>query len=229
MVYDAAMPEEIHLTGHYGSPGLPSTIRALMGVKGIREELIPHLFGRYHFAWIRASPLPRPRIRNGCYDRDCFNPLAVAHISSLSIRFTGPVELNSHRLSYDELDRFLRWARWRSLRSHLHTWSLEKLTLVEAFEPPGPPFSQSRRFPNHWTAEFSRDASRFLTNIPVVPGLQSLEIVLNNPATKEAMKAFLDRCASCEIDGRVAYCLYGQEKVLRWFHLQDNQVVRTDG
>lgn len=234
MVYDVAMPEEIHLTGHYGSPGLPSTIRALIKVKGIREELIPHLFGRYHFAWIRASTPPRPRgpfrLHIRCeYEPDRFKPLAIAHISSLSIRFTGPVALNSHRLSLDDLDLFLRWARWRSLRSHLYTWSLEKLTLVEAFEPPGMPFCQFRRFPNRWKAEFSRDASRFLTNIPVVPGLQSLKIVLNNPATKEAMKAFLERCAGCEIDGRVAYCLYGQENVPVWFRLQDNQVVRTDG
>lgn len=221
MVYDSAMPDEVRLSSRKGSPGLPPTIRALMRVKVIRDELIPHLFGRYHFEWTDDHPLPQ-FLRD--YEWGCFKRQVIPYINSLSFRFTRPVLLPRIESSYDPMDRFLRWTRWRSLRPHLYPWNLKTLTLVEAYE------RFSNRQPRYQTAfDGSHGPDRFLKNVSVVPGLDSLRIVLRDLAGGEAVKAFLDRCAICEIDGRIGYCPYGQEEVSEWFRLQDNQVVRMAG
>ncbi|KAG6362535.1 hypothetical protein INS49_007627 [Diaporthe citri] len=221
MVYDSAMPDEVRLSNRKASPGLPPTIRALMRVKVIRDELIPHLFGRYHFEWTDAHP--RQQFQRDL-EWECFKRQVVPYINSLSFRFTRPVSRPRKQSSYEPLDRLLRWTRWRSLRPHLHPWSLKKLTLVEANEP----FS-NRQPPYRTPVDVSYGPDRFLTDVSVVPGLDSLRIVLKDHAGEEAVKAFLERCESCEIDGRIGYCPYGQEKVSEWFRLQDNQVVRMAG
>ncbi|KAK7713918.1 hypothetical protein SLS63_011870 [Diaporthe eres] len=218
MVYDSAMPDEIRLSSRKGSSGLPPTIRALMRVKIIRDELIPHLFGRYHFEWTNVQ---------WDYEWDCFKRQVVPYINSLSYRFTQSVSVPRIESSYKPLECFLRWARWRSLRAHLHPWNLKHLTLVEAGERCV--FILGRQPPYRAAADVSHGPDRFLTNARVVPGLDSLRIVLKDHASEEAVKAFLERCASCEIDGRIGYCPYGQEKVSEWFRLQDNQVVRMAG
>lgn len=223
MVYDSAMPYagEVRLSNSRGSPGLPPTIRALMRVKVIRDELVPHLFGRYHFEWTYARPWLNYWPHN---EWDCFKRQVVPYINNLTYRFTRPVSLPRTEDSYEPLDRFLRWTRWRSLRPHLHPWNLKKLTLVEAYEP----FSD-RRPPYQTATDFFHGTDCFLMNLSVVPGLDSLRIVLRERAGEEAVKAFLERCESCEIDGRIGYFPYGQEKVSEWFRLEDNQVVRMDG
>lgn len=224
MVYDAAMPEEleIHLTGTHGFPGISPTIRALMEVNLIRDELIPHLFERYRFQWTLAS---RDYFNLGRV-RDRFKHHAIPRINSLSVHFTGG-SLSPRHLDADNdpLRRFLGWARWRSLRPHLFPWQLKNLTLVEdhGLLPP------RWQAPQYTVDDFSLDASHFLMEVSVVPDLDSLKIVLNDRATDEAIKAFLERCASCEIDGRVGYRPYYAEKVSEWFRLQGNQVVRIDG
>lgn len=222
MVYDSAMPDEIRLSSRKGSPGLPPTIRALMRIKVIRDELIPHLFGRYHFEW---TDVHRPLVRRD-HEWGCFKRQVVPYINSFSYRFTRPVSLPRTESSYKPLDRLLRWARWRSLRPHLHPWNLKKLTLVVAYDPFDP--VQGRRLP-YLPADVCYGPDRFLIDVSVAPDLDSLRIVLEDHAGEEAMKAFLERCASCEIDGRIGHCPYGQEKVSEWFRLQDNQVVRTAG
>lgn len=218
MVYDAAMPQEIHLSGSKGSPGLPPTVRALMKVKSIREELIPHLFGRYHFQW--TDIWSRNFIYK--YSWDCFKRQALPFINSLSFRYTGLVSRPREDSSFERLDSVLRWARWRSLRPHLYPWHLKRLALVEAYDP----FASRNNL--HLAGDgWEHGGDRFLIEAPVVPGLDSLKIVLNSLPGEEAVRAFLERCASCEIDGRIGYCQYGQETASEWFRLQDNQVVHT--
>lgn len=223
MVYDAAMPEqlEIHLTGTQGFPGISPTIRALMEVNLIRDELIPHLFERYHFQWTLTG---REYFNLGRV-RDRFKHHAIPRINSLSVHFTGGSSLPRHLYAeHDPLRRFLGWARWRSLRPHLFPWQLKNLTLVEDHG-----LLPRWQAPHYTADDFSLDASHFLMEVSVVPDLDSLRIVLNDRATDEAIKAFLERCASCEIDGRVGYRRYYAEKVSEWFRLQDNQVIRIDG
>lgn len=223
MVYDAAMPEEleIHLTGTHGFPGIPPAIRALMEVNLIRDELIPHLFERYHFQWTLTG---REYFNLGRV-RDRFKHHAIPRINSLSVHFTGSTLSPRHlHADTDPLRRFLGWARWRSLRPHLFPWQLKNLTLVEDYR-----LVPSWQAPNYTGDDFPLDASHFLMEVSVVPDLDSLKIVLNDRASDEAIKAFLERCASCEIDGRVGYRPYFQGKVSEWFRLQDNQVVRIDG
>lgn len=224
MVYDAAMPEEleIRLNGIMGSPGLPPTIRALMKVNIIRDELISHLFGRYSFQWTDHHQLRGVSARYQCDLCKCFKRDVLPHINNLTFRFGGPASLPRHKSSHDILHDFLSWARWRSLRSHLFPWSLKKLTLVEKYYIPWPSRYNA-------AANLAGGADGFLMDVCVVPGLDSLSIVLNSLAGAEAVKEFLERCASCEIDGRIGYCPYGQEKVSEWFCLQDNQVVRIAG
>lgn len=223
MVYDAAMPEglEVHLTGTQGFPGISPTIRALMQVNLIRDELIPHLFERYHFQWSLSG---RQYFNLGRV-RDRFKHHAIPRINSLSVRFTGlgssPRHLDSDN---DPMRRLLGWARWRSLRPHLFPWQLKNLTLAEEFD-----LVPRRQAPYQTDDDLSLDASYFLMEVSVVPDLDSLKIVLNDRATDEAIKAFLERCASCEIDGRVGYRPYYEKEVSEWFRLQDNQVVRIDG
>lgn len=224
MVYDAAMPEEVHLANTKTSLGLPPTIRALMRVKDIQDELIPHLFRRYHFHWTDTGRQVFPP--NHAWDR--FKRYAVPYINTLSIRFKGRVMTPRLKDSYAPLEHLLTWARWRGLRPHLHPWNLKNLTLVESYDFSRRP--RRVRLPYSPHTEPPYDAvDRFLTNVCVVPGLDSLRIVLNSRAGEEAVREFLERCASCEIDGRVGYCPYGQEKVSEWFCLQDDEVVRVDG
>lgn len=226
MVYDSVMPDagEVHLSIMRGSPGLPPTIRALMMVKVIRDELIPHLFGRYHFEWTDAHL--RAQFWHH-YAWDCFKRHVIPYINSLNFRFTLPFWLPSTESSYEPLERFLRWTRWRSLRPHLYPWNLKKLTLVEAYEPYVP--LSGPHLPYRRATNVSHSPDRFLMKVSVVPGLDSLRIVLKNRAGDEAVKSFLERCASCEIDGRIGYCPYGQDKVSEWFCLQNDQVVRMAG
>lgn len=223
MVYDAAMPEEVHLSNTKHTLGLPPTIRALMRVKPIRDELIPHMFRRCHFHWTDSGRRVFPP--DHAWNR--FKRHAVPYINSLTVRFEGLVASPRRRTSYVPLERLLTWARWRSLRPHLHPWNLKNLTLVEAYD-----LSSFRfRLPGAPTGYEPSDnaADRFLTDVCVVPGLQSLRVVLNDRAGEEAVREFLERCASCEIDGKVGYCPYGEEKVSEWFCLQDDQVVCVDG
>lgn len=223
MVNDSAMPEEVHLATIKHTLGLPPTIISLMSVKPIRDELIPHMFARYHFHWTNSSSGRQVLSHDHAWDR--FKRHAVPYINSLTVRFEGLVLQQSSQISYYFLERLLTWARWRSLRPHLHPWNLKNLTLVEAYN------LSSFRLRLPWTSAEPSDpaADRFLINVCVVPGLESLKIVLNHRAGEEAIREFLDRCASCEIDGKVGYSPYGEEKVSEWFCLQDDQVIRVDG
>lgn len=218
MVYDAAMPKEIQLCGVRAWRGLPATIQALMNVKTIREELIPHLYGRCNFQWVDINRRAPASLLNR-YSWDCFRRQALPSINSLIFCCTDPTSYSRPVSSFRRLDSFLRWARWRSLRAHLYPWHLKKLTLVKSYS------NFLGRYNSRWEPDLEHGVNRFLIKAPIVAGLDSFRMVLNSRPSEEAARAFLERCESSAIDGSIGYCQYGRGIVSEWFRLRDKQVV----
>ncbi|KAK2611689.1 hypothetical protein N8I77_005017 [Diaporthe amygdali] len=243
MFYDLEMPEEVHLSDKKGTLGLPPSIRTLMNIKIIRNDMLPHLFSRYHFQWTEkyhsaSSDLP--------YQWDCFKRQAIPFITSLSILIDDPFSRPSRDFSPKPLDALLKWMRWRSLRSHLFPWHLRNLKLAAAHltRP-----RVMRTSTSSWSAvaigavlaaragpllppapELDPDTKKFLLESAIVPRLNSLTIILNDHPEDEVVSAFLQRCAGNEIEGRIGFRrdLF-DKKVFEWFELQDNQVVHISG
>ncbi|KAL1849670.1 hypothetical protein Daus18300_013171 [Diaporthe australafricana] len=240
MVYDVGMPEEIHLLGKHGFTGIPPHIRALMRVKLIRKEMLPHFFSRYHFRWMEA------RAWSGIQpQRDLFKRYVIPFITSLSIHLERPLSANTtHQSSPKHLGDLIKWMRWRSQRSHLYPWHLKRLTLVEAhyvhtrhqFHLLQPPSYHPRLSVSHFSrlpvplagGNMHPALETFLTMIPVVPGLESLKIALNYDPGNKVVKAFLERCAGGGAEGALGYRqdVY-QEEVFEWCWLKDDQIVHT--
>lgn len=217
MVYDSLMPITVRFDGWGDYPGLQPAIRALMRVKAIRAELLPHIFTRYHYNWIYS--FKRPHVHSGWYR---FKRRAIPFLK----RFTFEIS-RSYKRPHAPTELFytlLNWMRWRSLRSHLHPWHLKKLTL-SVFPYRFDKYANPQDLPS------TESNDEFLEDAPVVPGLESLTIVLNGRVGEEAAKEFLERCASCGVQGKIGYWYYDYDrgKTLNLAYvLQEGQIVCAD-
>lgn len=238
MVYDVGMPKEVHLISKGGFTGIPLHVRALMNIKLIRKEMLPHFFSRYNFRWLDA------RAWSGFKPQgDLFKRYVIPFLTSLSIHLERPLSANSfHQSSSKQLGDLIKWMRWRGQRSHLYPWHLKRLTLVEAHYRYVPPFLR-RRLPAVMSASHplrvNRDVpldggnmhpalEKFLTMIPLVPGLKSLRIALNYDPGEKVVKAFLERCAGGGAEGGLGYRRKAyEEEVSEWCWLKDDQIVHT--
>ncbi|KAJ0120668.1 hypothetical protein J7T55_015399 [Diaporthe amygdali] len=244
MFYDLEMPEIIQLSNEKDSLGLPPLIRTLMNIKIIRDDMLPHLFSRYHFEWVEDDQWACPRLT---YAWNRFKRQAIPFITSLSILIDDPFSQPSRNFSPKPLDALLKWMRWRSLRSHLFPWHLRHLKLAAA--------CIVRPFPEDFCVLRDIDSlddimndlgaaplahplpppaprldpgtKNFLLKFSVIPSLNSLTIILNDRPEDEVVSAFLQRCAGNGIEGKIGYRQDDEEEeVFEWFELRDNQVVR---
>lgn len=213
MVYDTLLPYHVQLDG-WGDYRLQRAIGALMRVKAIRAELVPHIFTRYRFGWIYS------------FKRDHIHP-RWPHFKRSVIPFINSFTFYIHRphkrpgYSTEVFSTLLKWMRWRSLRSHLHPWHLKKLALKVRPNRHVPQRLRQYYLPTAGNDSFLRDA-------PIVPGLESLYIVLTGPLCKEAEKAFLERCASCGVHGKIGHWYHHRGKVRFLAHvLREGQIVRS--
>lgn len=228
MIYEALLPDEVYLSGSVGSRGLPPAIQALMTIPIIRGEILKHLFTTYQFNWVDVKEPFKPS-----FGWDRFKQHALPYITSLRINLKEPFS----KYTYDRrrprpFFALLRWMRWRSLRSHLYPWHLKNLQLVETpIQPPWQSgFSGYLLFPYYSNVSFEPpEALDFPRQSAVVPGLESLTVILNDRPSDETVKTFLERCARNGTEGKIGYWQCVKGKLIGWLSLQGNQIVRTTG
>lgn len=229
MIYDAALPEEVHHIDGRCSGILP-WIRAFMRIKAVRTEFLSHFFSRSHFIWHDVAL----NISGANDRRDPFKRYAVPFIATLTILLQSTPSASKSNSPPDPegFDALLRWMRWRSVRSHIHPWHLKHLTLVAPhFLPPHQPY---------WLGMTSKSATEsfnclfspllhpiLLTRACNVSGLYSLDIILPSYPELEPAKKFFGRCASNGLVGMIGYQEQPVGKVI-WLCLENNQIVPLD-
>lgn len=209
MIYDVLIREQTALSEELRAPAdlvvvsdhnttLSSSVQSLLQVNDVGAELFSRLLRRYKFEWTGSSDLEISRRWLS------FKRYVIPFINNLTVSIYDP----EHPLKRETnlFHNILTWMRWRSLRSHLYPWQLKSLTLREVSRAARPSASDSRfiavllnRMKDNIAWE--HDVICFLVGPPMVPGLDSLKIVLINEPLPGAAKAFLARCAACGVEG----------------------------
>ncbi|KAG8156598.1 hypothetical protein KVR01_013549 [Diaporthe batatas] len=228
MVYDFLIREQTAMSYKWGVPAgtvglsdshnmLSSSVKSLLKVKDIRAEIFPQLLSRYQFEWAEAGDWTSSE------RWESFKRYVLPFISSLTITIHD--KDRPRKSSIKLFTIILKWMRWRSQRTHIHPWQLKSLTLKEGPRVTVPiPLWAFFRWERDGT---ERDVSHFLVNGPMVPGLESLTIVLKTKPQEEAAKACLERFAGCGVEGKLGYWHDDQRKVAYWFHLDEGQLIQT--
>lgn len=180
----------------------PPHIKALLRVKKIRDDMLPHL----HLAWVGDLALPMPSYWNNftCWDR--FRRSAIPAITHLTVGINRLYWNYSSGTQYrQQLMRLMRWMRWRSQQTSRFRWNLTHLTLIEE---PGYWTSLSHLVPNAarrrqlvWLpgpAEIPKKSEAVVREFPMIKGLRELKLVL----LEQPGPVFLDRLSKkCEAHG----------------------------
>lgn len=184
----------------------PPQLKALLYVKQIRDDMLPHL----HLAWVGG--LSRRRVP--CWDS--FKRSAIPAVLHLTIcverlfcRYSTKLSMPSHEL--------LRWMRWRSQRASRYRWNLTHLTLIEGSRNwPSDPLcivdaSHVRMFRLNTPAseEVPQDAEALAKDFPMIKGLTSLTLVLLQQPGPVLLDRLSKRCKAHGIEVKVTCTVPG--------------------
>lgn len=172
----------------------PPHIKALLQIKQIRDDMLPHL----HLAWVGGITPPMVRSWRS------FKQSAIPAVSNLTIGIRRLFRRSKLCLDPGEL---LRWMQWRSQQTSRYQWNLRHLTLLEGSRhwPANPAspvgimdISYERGYPNAKKEESPETAEAMAKGFPMIKGLRTLRLRL----MAQPCPVFLDRLSKrCEAHG----------------------------
>lgn len=179
----------------------PPQLKALLYVKQIRDDMLPHL----HLAWVGGLS---ERTRPPCWDS--FKRSAIPAVLHLTIGLERLFRRYNKKLCQPPYD-LLSWMRWRSQRASRYRWNLTHLTLIEGSRNwPSDPlriidFSHSNvyRFTTPANGEVPQDAEALAKDFPMIKGLTSLTLVLMEQPGPVLLDRLTKRCEAHGIEVKI--------------------------
>lgn len=176
----------------------PPHVRALLQVKEIRNDMLPHL----RLAWVVGlGSNMGPRWKS-------FKHSAIPAVSHLTIGVTRLYNKNSTMLKWRARE-LLHWMRWQSQHASEYGWNLRHLTLIEGsyswlsnpnrildkFEDMSFEIPVAKQTPG--------DAESLAIDFPMIKGLSSLNLVLIRQPGPVWLDKLSRRCTAHGIDLKI--------------------------